>query len=286
MLQHAHHHRQSLALQLSWPTNPLCDIPSGCCFSTGPWTVTCSSLCVLRQGAVFPGGVVFAVAEPRSWRTGGVLVGAGVVFRFLLPTPLRTQVVHPMPRRVSTCVRPYTSTPPSGVLVVHHVPPRHVGLGVGRKSPTTLWVARLHGALLDGSGWRALHGWRVLLCGCRGWFMPHGGRVVVLGSARPGFVKGSLPFPHHPGGPNCAAGVAPTMEWAGFDSPDLLHHRGPVQRAPSSRKTTNKAAKAEEQTQHLTGPLEQGWRRLVMRKKNRKPTHTHTRKARAAHPLH
>ena len=28
---------------------PLCDIPSGCSFFTGPWTVTRSSLCVLRR---------------------------------------------------------------------------------------------------------------------------------------------------------------------------------------------------------------------------------------------
>ena len=47
----------------------------------------------------------------------------GVVLRFSLPTPLCTQIVHPMPRRVSVCLQPNTSTPPSGVLVVHHVPP-------------------------------------------------------------------------------------------------------------------------------------------------------------------
>ena len=32
---------------------PLCDIPSGCCFFTGPWTVTCSSLHMLRRGTAF-----------------------------------------------------------------------------------------------------------------------------------------------------------------------------------------------------------------------------------------
>ena len=32
--------------------NPLCDIPSGCCSFTGPWTVTRSSLRMLRRGAV------------------------------------------------------------------------------------------------------------------------------------------------------------------------------------------------------------------------------------------
>ena len=32
---------------------PLCDIPSGCCSFTGPWTVTRSSLRMLRRVAAF-----------------------------------------------------------------------------------------------------------------------------------------------------------------------------------------------------------------------------------------
>ena len=48
---------------------PLCDIPSGCCFFTGPWTVTRSSLRMLRRVAVFcrplrP--VLLLVSFPRS----------------------------------------------------------------------------------------------------------------------------------------------------------------------------------------------------------------------------
>ena len=35
------------------PLPPLCDIPSGCCFFTGPWTVTRSSLRMLHQVAAF-----------------------------------------------------------------------------------------------------------------------------------------------------------------------------------------------------------------------------------------
>ena len=34
-------------------TTPLCDIPSGCCFFTGPWTVTRSSFRMLRRVAAF-----------------------------------------------------------------------------------------------------------------------------------------------------------------------------------------------------------------------------------------
>ena len=87
-----------------------------------------SGCCVLvATAACVPAGVISASAEPRNWYTRVVLVGAGVVSRFLLPTPPRTQVVHPMPRHISMCMRPNTSTPPSGVLVVHHVPPCHVG---------------------------------------------------------------------------------------------------------------------------------------------------------------
>ena len=116
-----------------------------------------SRRCVLAAAAAcVPTGVASASAEPSSWHTGVVLVGAGVVLSFLLPTPLRTRVVHPMPRRVSVCVRPNTSIPPSGVLVVHPVPPGPVGLRVGRKPPATLWVARVHGVLPDGCGRRAL----------------------------------------------------------------------------------------------------------------------------------
>ena len=35
------------------PPPPPCDIPSGCCFFTGPWTVTRSSLRMLHRVAAF-----------------------------------------------------------------------------------------------------------------------------------------------------------------------------------------------------------------------------------------
>ena len=35
------------------PADPLCDSPSGCCSFTGPWTVTRSSLRMLRRVAAF-----------------------------------------------------------------------------------------------------------------------------------------------------------------------------------------------------------------------------------------
>ena len=49
---------------------PLCDIPSGCCFFTEPWTVTRSSLRILRRIAAFcrplrP--VLLLVSFPRWW---------------------------------------------------------------------------------------------------------------------------------------------------------------------------------------------------------------------------
>ena len=51
------------------PLHPLWDIPSGCCFFTGPWTVTQSSLCVLRRVAAFCRPlrrVLLLVSFPRS----------------------------------------------------------------------------------------------------------------------------------------------------------------------------------------------------------------------------
>ena len=59
------------------PPPRVCDIPSGCSFFMGPWSVTRSSRaasgpCVLSTAAACdPAGVVFALAEPSSWRTGG-----------------------------------------------------------------------------------------------------------------------------------------------------------------------------------------------------------------------
>ena len=72
---------------------PLCDIGSGCCFFTGPWTVTRSSLRVLRRVAAFcrPLRPVFLlvsfshqrspvvdVPDSRSWSTHCVCFEAWV----------------------------------------------------------------------------------------------------------------------------------------------------------------------------------------------------------------
>ena len=48
---------------------PLCDIPSGCCSFMGPWTVTRSSLRMLRRVAAFCRSlrpVLLLVSFPRS----------------------------------------------------------------------------------------------------------------------------------------------------------------------------------------------------------------------------
>ena len=44
---------QLLKALLVFMHSPLCDIPSGCCFFTAPWTVTRSSLRMLRRVAAF-----------------------------------------------------------------------------------------------------------------------------------------------------------------------------------------------------------------------------------------
>ena len=52
------------------PTGPLCDIPSGCCFFTGPWIVTRSSLRMLRRVVAFCRPLLLLlllVSFPRSW---------------------------------------------------------------------------------------------------------------------------------------------------------------------------------------------------------------------------
>ena len=56
-------------LRKSADLNPLCDIPSGRCFFTGPWTVTRSSLRMLRRFAAFCRplrSVLLLVSFPRS----------------------------------------------------------------------------------------------------------------------------------------------------------------------------------------------------------------------------
>ena len=124
------------------PPPPLCDIPSGCCSFMGPWTVTRSSLRMLRRGAAFcrplrP--VLLLVSFPRSrspvvgvpglcgmWRVpfarsrrpvvgapGVVLVVVGVVRLLLLPMHLRSAVVRgapPPPAAPTPCNQPSPKT--------------------------------------------------------------------------------------------------------------------------------------------------------------------------------
>ena len=71
------------------------------------------------------------------------------------------------------------------------------------RESTTLWVAHVHGVLLDGCGWRALRAWSTLVVGGL-----HCKVAALLPLVQPqGFVKRPLPFLHHPDGPNCTAGV-------------------------------------------------------------------------------
>ena len=156
------------------PPPPLCDIPSGCCCFMGPWTVTRSSLRMLRRVAAFcrplrPVLLLVSFLRLRSpvvgvpglcwmWRDvpfarqrrpgvgvlGVVLVVAGVVRLFLLSTHLRPQAVHNLPRCVSVCVRPRCPVPPA--LSAPPPPPEKKSLsrgeGVGgpsRSKPKRIW---------------------------------------------------------------------------------------------------------------------------------------------------
>ena len=49
----ARRHGKPKSSSVVTPLTPLCDIPSGCCSVTGPWTVTRSSLRMLRRVAAF-----------------------------------------------------------------------------------------------------------------------------------------------------------------------------------------------------------------------------------------
>ena len=79
---------------------PLCDIPSGYCFFTGPWTVTRSSLRMLRRVAAFCRPlrlVLLLVSLPRSRSPVVSVPGLCWMWRgvpwALPPSP------HPGPRR-------------------------------------------------------------------------------------------------------------------------------------------------------------------------------------------
>ena len=72
------------------------------------------------------------------------VMACGLVIRFLLPTPLHVQVVHQMPRRVSVCVRPNCSTPPSAPPFGEHFSGRQEGglrwaPAPERTPPETTW---------------------------------------------------------------------------------------------------------------------------------------------------
>ena len=130
----------------TWLT-PLCDIPSGCCFFTGPWTVTRSSIRMLRRVAAFCRPLrplLLLVSFPCSrspvvgvpglcWMGHGVLFAhqwcpvVGVLrLRWLLPALFdcfccpRASVHRPSVTCVSVCMRPRCPAPPH-VPTVHHM---------------------------------------------------------------------------------------------------------------------------------------------------------------------
>ena len=111
-----------------------------------------------------PVGAVSASVEPSKWHATVVLVGAGGSFHGFCCSPSTL--------RSSTPCR--TAFPCGCGPTFHPSIQRHGGPPCaspprwptrGRKPPTTLWVAHMHGALLDGCGWGALCRWRVPLCG-------------------------------------------------------------------------------------------------------------------------
>ena len=79
---------------------PPCDIPSGCCFFTGPWTVTRSSLRMLRRVAAFcrplrPVLLLFSFPRSRSPVVG--VLGLCWMWRDVPFARQRHPIVGPFP---------------------------------------------------------------------------------------------------------------------------------------------------------------------------------------------
>ena len=130
------HHSQKLC-----QTIPLCDIPSGCCSFTGPWTVTRSSLRMLRRVATFC-RPLRPVLFPRS---------RSPVVGVLGPPPKKTA-----PLRVGVGVRVCPKMPKNPDLT------RAVGRAQTKPHPETLGGARIFGWVLGGQRFRGRRPKRVL----------------------------------------------------------------------------------------------------------------------------
>ena len=131
------------------PPPPPCDIPSGCSFFTGPWTVTRSSLRILRRVAAFcrplrP--VLLLVSFPRSRSpVVGVLGLCWLLRGHLTVFAVHTPPLSGCPQPASLCFRvreaqvPWSSTrcpgrPPRTL-------PQSVGCACAGRIPCWLRVA-------------------------------------------------------------------------------------------------------------------------------------------------
>ena len=83
----------------------MCDMPSGCCSFTGPWTITRSSLRMLRRVAAFCRPVLRLVPLPRSRSpVVGVLGLCWMWHAVPFARQRRPVVSHPPPLRRCTPV--------------------------------------------------------------------------------------------------------------------------------------------------------------------------------------
>ena len=196
------------------PPPPLCDIPLGCCFSSGaldshPFVPShvASGRCVVSAAvAGAPVGVVSAFAEPRRWCAGAALDVAGCAVctsaapsswriggcggrltGFAVPTPPSSGRPQPasLRFRVHEAQGPCSSTRCPGC--PPHTLPHSVGRACRGRVPCWLRVA------------------------CASTL--HCDRAVVLGSAHPGFVGGSFPCLAHHSFPQCASGAPAVAHW-------------------------------------------------------------------------
>ena len=142
---------------------PLCDIPSGCCFFTGPWTVTRSSLRMLRRVAVFcrplrP--VLLLVSFPRS--QGPVVGVPGLCWMWRdVPFVRQQRPVIGVPG-VGLVVAGATPPPPSETFPDQskNAPPKSAVRKLRAPTPRVAWTEALlgQGACFGIDSWGCLEG--------------------------------------------------------------------------------------------------------------------------------
>ena len=114
---------------------PPCDIPSSCCSFTGPWTVTRSSLSMLRRVAAFCRPVLLLVSFPCSRCPVVGVLGLCWMWRDVPFAHQRRPVVAPPPAPPNDSPRPLCTTTALGLGDIVSSAPRTSGASDRRPPP-------------------------------------------------------------------------------------------------------------------------------------------------------